>query len=296
MFRKLSLFFCLICCTFTFLFGDFAPIARGFNLGNTMAIAAPMLPAGDYPIQQAAYSDEDGNYRLMLLNTPAGTPPIFQGDDFQMARLTDDAIAQGTSSYLHVEGDQKVMYVTEDFRIEYVHNVTETVENPQTGQPETIIVRRESNFWTPFAGAIAGQMVANALFAPRYYMPPLYQAGSPLVGYGGYGSTYGQAVTNYQKTNKVAPAAVTNRQKLRTSGNAARTNGSKGGFGRRNNPSAPKSTGSGVGASNLGSRQKSTQSRSNFGRSSQSFGSGRGSGFGSSRSFGGGRRSFGRRR
>ncbi|MDY7013845.1 MAG: hypothetical protein SVX43_09670, partial [Cyanobacteriota bacterium] len=158
------------------------------NPGSTVAYNSPLPSDGQYPVQQATYNDADGSYELMLLNTPAGTPPVFRTQQLQMARLNDDQIAAGEKTYLKVEDRQPVLYLTEDFRIEYVHNVTETQTNPQTGQPETVIVRRESSFWTPFAGAIAGQMVANALFTPRYYVPPVYTGGT-LRGYGGYGNT-----------------------------------------------------------------------------------------------------------
>ncbi len=90
------------------------------------------------------------------------------------------------------------MYLTEDFKIEYVHTVTETQTNPQTGQTQTVVVRRESNFWTPFAGALAGQALGSLLFRPQYYVPPMYQPGGVMTGYGGYGNTYTQASERYQ--------------------------------------------------------------------------------------------------
>ncbi|MDY7013617.1 MAG: hypothetical protein SVX43_08420, partial [Cyanobacteriota bacterium] len=162
---------------------------------------------------------------------------------------------------------QPVLYLTEDFRIEYVHNVTETQTNPQTGQPETVIVRRESSFWTPFAGAIAGQMVANALFTPRYYVPPVYTGGT-LRGYGGYGNTYDRAVQQYQSRYNAPPAAVKNRQTFRTTGNAKNTPSSATRNSRSNNS---RSTGSGYGSSTL---RRSNKAGSTNRRSGGSFGSG----------------------
>jgi len=81
---------------------------------------------------------------LVLLNN-VGTPPVFRSQNLQMARLTDEEIKAGQKSYLKVENGQPVLYLTEDFKIEYVHAVTETQTNPQTGQQETVVVRRENN-------------------------------------------------------------------------------------------------------------------------------------------------------
>jgi hypothetical protein len=56
-----------------------------------------------------------------------------------------------------------------DFKLEYVHNVVEQTQNPQTGQVEQRVVRQESNFWSPFAGVIAGQIagqVIGGMFRP----------------------------------------------------------------------------------------------------------------------------------
>lgn len=245
--------------------------------------AVTQLSDGQYPVQQATYDDGSGDYTLMLLNTAAGEPSTLTTADLQMARLTDEAIANGERTYLEVKGDQGIMYLTEDFRIEYVHNVTETQVNPQTGQAETVVVRRESNFWTPFAGALAGQAVGSLLFSPRYYVPPIYQRGGPLTGYGGYGRTYGQAVDRYQERYRSAAAAVTNRQTLRTAG---RLRNNTRGFSRN----GTRATGSGFGGSNLRSSGRLVTTPR-----SRSFGSGLGRP--RVRSFGG-RRSggFGRRR
>jgi len=263
--------------------------AGWFGFGDpanaTSAAAPATVDSGRYPVQQATYDDATGEYALVLLDTPPGKSPVFRSADLQMARTTDDEPIAG--SYLSLADGQPVLHLTEDFRIEYVHAVTETQENPQTGQPETVIVRRESNFWTPFAGAIAGQAIGNALFGPRYYVPPIYTS-SPMVGYGGAGSTYGQAVSAYKDKHNSPPPAVKNRTKLNTSGNLRRT---RSGFGsnrtranatRRTNQNRMKSSGSGFGGSNL----RSNGSRPRMQRRSSGFGSG-----GRSRS-----RSFGRRR
>ncbi len=50
------------------------------------------LGQGQYPVQQATYNDADGEYSVMLLNTPPGSPPVYRTTDLQMARLTDEEI------------------------------------------------------------------------------------------------------------------------------------------------------------------------------------------------------------
>ncbi|MEG4329725.1 hypothetical protein [Microcoleus sp. herbarium5] len=244
------------------------------------------LAQGQYPVQQATYDDADGEYSLMLLNTPPGSPPVYRTRDLQMARLTDEEISAGKKSYLNLDNNQAVLHLTEDFKIEYVHNVTETVPNPQTGQPQTVVVRQQSGFWAPFAGAVAGQAIGSLLFRPRYYMPPVYQPGI-MTGYGGYGNTYGQAVQQYQTRYQTPPPAVRNRQVLRTTGRLRSPT--------YNQPVRPsvrpngnRSTGSGYGGSTL---RRSPNSNSRQQRRSPSFGSGRNSRQPSrSRSFGSGRR------
>ena len=144
----------------------------------TNASSAPTrMSEGQYPVQQATYNDIDGEYTIMLLNTPPGTPSTLRTTDLQMARLTDEEIQSGKKTYLDVNNGQSVMHLTEDFKIEYVHNETQTQTNPQTGQPETVVVRQQSSFWTPFAGALAGQAIGSMLFRPHYYVPPVYQPG-----------------------------------------------------------------------------------------------------------------------
>ena len=264
---------------------------------NSVALAPAAITDGKYPVQQATYDDASGEYNLMLLNTPAGTPPVLQTANVQMARLDDEAIANGEKTYLQVENKQPILYLTEDFRIEYVHNVTEAQTDPRTGQEQTVVVRRESNFWSPFAGAIAGQVVANTLFRPQYYVPPVYSRGGVLNGYGGYGSSYRSAVNRYQKKYNKAPAAVRNRKTLRTAGNIRSSRK----FGSRNfrRPSLKnsRSTGSGFGSSKLRTSGKarpkfSTKRPSAFGSSRSSSFSRPRSSFGS-RGFSSSRRSFG---
>jgi hypothetical protein len=235
---------------------------------------------GRYPVQQASYDDADGTYSLMLLNN---NPPLYRTDKLQMARLTDKQVSQGEKPYLDVKGGEAVMYLTEDFKIEYIHNVSETRQNPNTGQVENVVVRQESNFWTPFAGALAGQALGSLLFSPQYYVPPRYSPGGVLRGYGGYGRSYGVAVEQYRNKHNAPPPAVKNRQILRTTGNLRRNPSNK----AVNSPSpaskSSKSSGSGFGSSRLKNSGKSpTRSRSysNFGSSrrstpSRGFGSGR---------------------
>ncbi|MGC9528615.1 MAG: hypothetical protein ACP5D7_24040 [Limnospira sp.] len=249
---------------------------------RTSATTPSPLPDGQYPVQQAEYDDATGEYTLMLLNAK---PPVFRTADLQMARLTDEQIEAGESSHLAVENNQPILYLTEDFKIEYVHNVTETQTNPQTGQTETVIVRRESNFWTPFAGAFVGSAIANSLFAPRYYVPPVYQPGGMMVGYGGYGNTYNQAVSQYRRTYNEPPPAVKNRQTFRSTGTvrSSSPSPSRTTSPNRTNPNANRSTGSGVGGSNLRQSQEARPTQ----RRTPSFGTGSGT---RRRSTGGSRR------
>jgi hypothetical protein len=176
-----------------------------------------------------------------------------------------------------------VMHLSEDFKIEYVHNVTQTQTNPQTGESETVVIRRESNFWTPFAGALAGQALGSLLFTPQYYVPPVYRPGVVITGYGGYGSSYDRAVQSYRARYNEPPAAVRNRQTLRTTGNLRRPSSDRATTTRRRSPNVGRSSGSGYGSSELrpSDRSGSTRKRSgSFGSSSRSR----------SKSFGGSRR------
>ncbi|MDX2097489.1 MAG: hypothetical protein SFW36_06900 [Leptolyngbyaceae cyanobacterium bins.59] len=239
------------------------------------------LPNGSYPVQQATYDDAGGQYTLTLLNTPQGVPSTLQTTDLPMARLTDEEVKSGQTSYLKVENNQPSLHLASDFKIEYVHNVTETQQNPETGRPETVVVRQESSFWTPFAAAIAGQAVASWLFTPRYYMPPIYQPGVALVGYGGYGQNYNQAVNRYRTRYNAPPLETRHRAEVRTTGRLrTATNRTGGGpFNRSQDRtrtrSGNRSTGSGYGTSTLRRSRSNTPTRTN-----------RPSGFGSGRSRG----------
>ncbi|MEH2055352.1 MAG: hypothetical protein V7K97_04080 [Nostoc sp.] len=250
---------------------------------------ATRLSDGDYQIQQATYDDASGEYNLFLLNNK---PPTFSTENLQMARLTDDQIKEGKKTYLKVEKGQPILYLTEDFKIEYVHNVTENKTNPQTGQQETVVVRRENSFWAPFAGSVAGslagQAIGSLLFRPQYYVPPAYQSGQGLNGFGGYGGSYGQAVQNYQTRYNVPPAAVVNRTAFRNTGTIRRSY--PGNSTIRNTPRSTtgnnRPSGSGFGGSTLRPSGNSSTTKRNSG---SSFGSGRStaprrsSGFGSRR-------------
>ena len=273
-------------------------IPQATNANAPAAAAAPTrLSDGQYPVQQASYNDANGEYELFLLSTQPGTPPTFRATNLQMARLTDEEIKAGQKSYLKVENGQPVLYLTEDFKIEYVHAVTQTQANPQTGQQETVVVRQQGgSFWAPFAGAaagsIAGQVVGNLLFRPQYYVPPVYQPGvSVLRGYGGYGGSYDQAIDRYQTRYNAPPLAVRNRQaNLRTTGRIRTPSYSQPAV--RTAPptnTRNRATGSGYGSSTL-----RPSGRSNSGSlrspSSSSFGSGRSSAPSRSRSGGFGSR------
>ncbi len=250
---------------------------------TTTKNAGTKLADGKYPVQQATYDDGNGEYSVMLLNTPAGTPPLFRNTNLQMAQLTEEEVKANEKAYLKTENGQASLHIPADFKIEYIRNVTKEQTNPQTGQQEKVVVREGGggSFWSPFAGAIAGQVVGNMLFRPQHYMPPMYQPGMQnMTGFGGYGNTYDRAVGNYQERNRQEPAAVRNRTTLRTTG---RLNNS--GFGSRPAPQvrtdANRSSGSGFGTSRL---RSSDNYRPRAGGSSfGSSGARRSSGFGSRR-------------
>lgn len=249
-----------LCCT-TLACGSPNATQSNPNRNNNTSPAPTQLSEGKYPVQQVTYNDADGEYTVMLLNTPPGTPSTFRTTDLQMARLTDEEIKSGEKTYLAVNGGQAAMHLTEDFKIEYVHNVAETQTNPQTGQQETVIVRQQSGFWAPFAGALAGQAVGSLLFRPQYYVPPVYQPGVVLTGYGGYGSTYGQAVNRYQTRYNEPPVAVRNRQTFRTTGRINSPSRSQPTSARRGTQGGSRSSGSGVGTSTLRRSNRPSSSR-----------------------------------
>lgn len=282
MWRKLTiLFMCLTLCGTTVACGGSSSTSSG-NLNSNVVSRSNQVRQGQYPVQQATYNDANGGYSLMLLNTPAGQSPVYETTDLQMASLTEDEIKQGKSSYAEIAGDRAVLHLTPNFKIEYVHNVTENRTDRSTGRTETVVVRRESNFWTPFAGAVAGQVVGQALgsmlFTPQYYVPPVYQRGVTMSGYGGYGQTYNSAVQQYQTRYQSPPPAVRNRQTLRTTGNISSPGSTS--TTRQQKGNTNRSTGSGVGTTDL---QRSNQSTPK--KRQPSFGSG-----GNSRSRSGTRR------
>jgi hypothetical protein len=245
------------------------------------------LSDGQYDVQQATFDDSNGEYTLFLFNA---TPPTFKSQNLQMARLTDDEIKQGKKSYLKVEKGQPALYLTPDFKIEYVHNVTENKTNPQTGQQETVVVKQENGFWAPFAGAvagnIAGQAIGSLLFRPQHYVPPAYQPGGVLRGYGGYGSSYGEAVSNYRTRYNEPPTVERNRTAFRSTGTIRNSYPGSSNVRTTPRPSTGNSraTGSGYGGSTLTPSGRSSTTRRPSG---SGFGSGRSA---PSRSFGSGRR------
>jgi hypothetical protein len=253
--------------------GSDQTVSQNTSSSQTTATAT-RLSDGQYPVQQAQYNDADGEYTLFLLNA---NPPSYRTEKLQMARLTDEEIKQGQKSYLKVNNGEPVLYLTEDFKIEYVHNVTENRTNPQTGQQETVVVRRESGFWAPFAGAvagnIAGQAIGSLLFRPQYYVPPAYQPGTVLTGYGGYGRSYDDAVQSYRSRYNAPPAVERNRTAFRTTGTIRRSSPGSDTRVRTTPRTAPgsRATGSGYGGSTL---RPSGSARSTRRDSGSRFGSG----------------------
>ena len=234
---------------------------------------------GEYGVQQATFDDTDGEYNLLLLNAPSAN---FRTNDLQMARLTDDQIKEGKKSYLKVENQKPVLYLTEDFKLEYTHNVVEERTNPSTGRTESVVVRQESNFWGPFAGSlagnVAGQAIGGMLFRPQHYVPPMYQSGVPMNGYGGYGNNYRDAVGQYQQRYQQSPNVERNRTTFRANGqNPSGQNRNNAGISNpRDMTNRDRSTGSGVGSSDLKSGDKSTRTERTPDRQrSGGFGSGR---------------------
>lgn len=226
---------------------------------TTVPNASSSLPDGVYPVQQATYDDSTGEYSLIVFNTPP-EQSMFRSGNLPLAQLTNEEISGGKSSELRVENGQPALYLTPDFRIEYVHNVTETQVNPQTGQEEVVIVRQEPSFWTPFAGALAGQAIGSLLFRPQYYVPPIYQPGVILTGYGGYGRSYNDAVSRYRSRYNAPPAEYRNRQfrasgRLRSTVGASRTPG----FGTAPRINTNRPSGGGIGNSNLRRSTRQTE-------------------------------------
>lgn len=219
------------------------------------AISKPALPDGRYEVQQASYDDTEGSYSIALLNA---APPVLQTDDLKMARLTEEEVASGQGNYLEVTDGEAALHIDENFRLEYVRGVEETQTNPATGEQQTVIVRRESGgFWAPFAGVVAGQAIGNALFGPRYYVPPVYSPGG-MYGYGGVGSSYSQAVDGYRQRYNSTPPAV--QRSVRKSGQFRNSNATRGNT---------RNTGAGIGSNKLRSTQTPKRSSSSFGTKSR---------------------------
>lgn len=204
---------------------------------------SPNLPAGKYDIQNARYDDATGQYQVFLLGLPPGTKPLFQHTDVQLARLSDEQVQAGQKSFMEVgESGAPVMYLTPDFQLAYVHNVTEERINPVTQQPETIIVQQQTSSWSPFMSAMAGAMIGNMLFAPRYYYPPPYAAGG-MMGYGGMGETRQLASQGYAQKFGSEPQASrlskTGMAPKRVSADSLRNTGSGAGSSRLKTPPRP---------------------------------------------------------
>lgn len=251
------------------------------NRPATTTRADQKLPNGQFGVQQATFDDGTGEYTVLLKDTPAGVNSAFRTENLKLAQLTPEEVNSGQKGYLKSENGEVSLHIPEDFKIEYVHNVTENVTDPQTGRTETVVVRQEPNFWAPFAGAIAGQAIGSLLFRPQYYVPPFYQPGAPLTGFGGYGSSYGQAVNRYQERYRSAPVVERNRQVFRSTGRIG-SPGYNDPRVRRPTTTGDRPTGSGYGTSTLRRSNRSTPSRidrpGGFGsgsRSRSTFGSGR---------------------
>ena len=87
------------------------PTTRQVSSQNSNVNNNVRLSDGQYPVQQASYSDENGEYTLFLLNS---NPPTFKTQNLQMARSTDEENQQGKTSYLKVENRQPMLYATKE--------------------------------------------------------------------------------------------------------------------------------------------------------------------------------------
>ncbi|MEM6501940.1 MAG: hypothetical protein AAF685_08885 [Cyanobacteria bacterium P01_C01_bin.89] len=271
------------------------------------------IPAGDYPVQQVSYDDSNGQYSLMLLNTPQGTSPVFRTNALQMARLSEEDLQAGKASYFRVAGGDRILYLSPDFQVQYVPSTAQTQVDPNTGRERIVYVRQRPTYWSPFATGVLTGAIASDLLTPRYYVPPAYVVGQPLVGYGGYGNTYDRAVSSY-RTRYNEPPRATRTQQFRTTGSITRSRNSTTGntttrtttTNRQSSPTGTagtttnrttttrkqptntnRSTGSGVGSSTLRNSSGTSTSKPRRRSGGSSFGS---SGGRRSRSSGGFRR------
>lgn len=121
-------------------FGVTLALGLGATAGLTAcdrpgARAAAPLAAGTYAVQNVQYNDATGIYRVTVLGAAPGVAPYFESAELKMARLTDDKLAAGQTSQLEVAAGDATLWLTPDFQVAYVHNVTEEQMNPATGRP-----------------------------------------------------------------------------------------------------------------------------------------------------------------
>jgi len=184
---------------------------------------------GQWPVQSASYDDATGRYRVVALGGPDNVRPYFEAEDLQLARAEDG------KNRLEIREGQPVLHITEDFKLDFVHNVIEERRNAQ-GQVEPVVVRQEGGSWMPFA---AGMMMGNMFNRPMYMLPPVYSP-TGMRGVGAAGATPMLAAQSYQQQHGALPQST----RLRTSG-ALRSGV------RYASPNAMRPTGSGVSASKL---------------------------------------------
>jgi hypothetical protein len=96
---------------------------------TTNARPSNQVTSGRFEVQQATYDDADGTYTLLLLNTPAGSAPMFRTTNLQMARLTDEAIAKGEKTSVEVNGDSATLYMST------MSPKSGTIPKPDNGKP-----------------------------------------------------------------------------------------------------------------------------------------------------------------
>jgi|GEM_PF-831183 len=172
---------------------------------STSAITSPKaavpVVAGDYPVQQATYNNSTGEYTLMLLNAPPGMNP-YRVSNLQMAQIPEAAVKAGKTTYLAISrtSSQPVLYLLPDFKIEMLSGEVAQTQTQQAGMQPT--------YWQPM---YRGPGIDLNFYQPYYYVPPPYQSGSILTGFGGYGSTYDRAASQYQQRYNAPPAPVQNR-------------------------------------------------------------------------------------